>query len=49
MALYQIFTFIYVFDYFFLEAYMTSTWDIIAEKCASAFVQTLCPFHHHCY
>ena len=33
MTLYQIFTFIYVLDYFFFESYMTSTWDILHEKC----------------
>mmetsp|Transcript_15262 Transcript_15262/g.38531 ORF Transcript_15262/g.38531 Transcript_15262/m.38531 type:complete len:427 (-) Transcript_15262:218-1498(-) len=32
MVLYQVFTFLYVFDYFFFEEYMTSTWDIIAEN-----------------
>ncbi|KYQ92892.1 erg4/erg24 family protein [Tieghemostelium lacteum] len=32
MLLYQIFTFIYAFDYFFFEEYMLSTWDIIAEN-----------------
>ncbi|KAF2069838.1 hypothetical protein CYY_008843 [Polysphondylium violaceum] len=32
MILYQIFTFIYAFDYFFFEEYMLSTWDIIAEN-----------------
>lgn len=31
MALYQLFTMMYIVDYFFLEAKMTSTWDIIAE------------------
>jgi delta14-sterol reductase len=31
MALYQIFTAIYVLDYFWNETYMLSTWDIIAE------------------
>jgi len=31
MILYQIFSFIYIFDYFLFEEYMTSTWDIIAE------------------
>lgn len=41
MALYQIFTLIYVVDYFFLESYMTSTWDIIAEKSVS-FIGCLC-------
>eukprot|EP01133_Synstelium_polycarpum_P013334 gene13334-15681_t len=32
MLLYQIFSFIYAFDYFFFEEYMLSTWDIIAEN-----------------
>ena len=32
MALYQIFTFLYVFDYFIFESYMTSTWDILHER-----------------
>ncbi|CAI5531010.1 unnamed protein product [Closterium sp. Naga37s-1] len=32
MFLYQIFTAIYVLDYFWFEEYMTSTWDIIAEN-----------------
>eukprot|EP01132_Coremiostelium_polycephalum_P000889 gene889-1113_t len=32
MLMYQIFTFIYAFDYFFFEEYMLSTWDIIAEN-----------------
>ncbi|KAL2633385.1 hypothetical protein R1flu_004864 [Riccia fluitans] len=31
MSLFQIFTLIYVLDYFWFEEYMTSTWDIIAE------------------
>ncbi|CAI9097827.1 OLC1v1034328C1 [Oldenlandia corymbosa var. corymbosa] len=32
MILYQIFCAIYIFDYFFHEEFMTSTWDIIAER-----------------
>ncbi|KAJ7523549.1 hypothetical protein O6H91_18G053900 [Diphasiastrum complanatum] len=32
MLLYQSFVAIYVLDYFWFEEYMTSTWDIIAEK-----------------
>lgn len=32
MILYQIFCLIYILDYFFYEEYMTSTWDIIAER-----------------
>ncbi|KAK1322814.1 Delta(14)-sterol reductase [Acorus calamus] len=32
MILYQIFCALYVIDYFFYEEYMTSTWDIIAER-----------------
>ncbi|GJP43676.1 hypothetical protein CLOM_g3114 [Closterium sp. NIES-68] len=32
MFLYQVFTAIYVLDYFWFEEYMTSTWDIIAEN-----------------
>mmetsp|Transcript_27921 Transcript_27921/g.70037 ORF Transcript_27921/g.70037 Transcript_27921/m.70037 type:complete len:366 (+) Transcript_27921:86-1183(+) len=32
MACYQIFTGIYVLDYFFFEENMTSTWDIISEN-----------------
>jgi Delta14-sterol reductase len=32
MILYQLFTNIYVIDYFFFEEFVTSTWDIIAEK-----------------
>lgn len=32
MLLYQIFSLIYVVDYFWFEEYMTSTWDIIAEN-----------------
>lgn len=32
MILYQIFCVIYIMDYFFYEEYMTSTWDIIAER-----------------
>lgn len=32
MLLYQIFSFVYIVDYFWFEEYMTSTWDIIAEK-----------------
>eukprot|EP00271_Cylindrocystis_brebissonii_P008920 TRINITY_DN23450_c0_g1_i1.p1 TRINITY_DN23450_c0_g1~~TRINITY_DN23450_c0_g1_i1.p1 ORF type:complete len:378 (-),score=41.65 TRINITY_DN23450_c0_g1_i1:320-1453(-) len=32
MTLYQVFTAVYVLDYFWHEEYMTSTWDIIAEK-----------------
>ncbi|KAF9680169.1 hypothetical protein SADUNF_Sadunf06G0093100 [Salix dunnii] len=32
MILYQIFCLIYIMDYFFYEEYMTSTWDIIAER-----------------
>ena len=34
MMLYQLFTNAYVVDYFFFEEFVTSTWDIIAEKCA---------------
>eukprot|EP01018_Ginkgo_biloba_P016368 Gb_23634 [translate_table: standard] len=32
MILYQIFSLLYVMDYFWYEEYMTSTWDIIAEN-----------------
>ncbi|XP_052172043.1 delta(14)-sterol reductase [Diospyros lotus] len=32
MILYQLFCALYILDYFFYEEYMTSTWDIIAEK-----------------
>nr|GEX61596.1 delta(14)-sterol reductase [Tanacetum cinerariifolium] len=32
MILYQIFCVIYIMDYLFYEEYMTSTWDIIAER-----------------
>lgn len=32
MILYQSFCALYILDYFFYEEYMTSTWDIIAEK-----------------
>jgi delta14-sterol reductase len=32
MLLYQLFTNIYVVDYFVFEDFVTSTWDIIAEK-----------------
>ncbi|EPS72564.1 delta14-sterol reductase [Genlisea aurea] len=32
MILYQIFCGLYILDYFFHEEYMTSTWDIIAER-----------------
>uniref|UniRef100_A0A0D6R2U2 Delta(14)-sterol reductase n=1 Tax=Araucaria cunninghamii TaxID=56994 RepID=A0A0D6R2U2_ARACU len=32
MILYQSFCLLYVLDYFWYEEYMTSTWDIIAEK-----------------
>ncbi|KAL3642659.1 hypothetical protein CASFOL_013474 [Castilleja foliolosa] len=32
MTLYQIFCLLYVLDYFLYEEYMTSTWDIIAER-----------------
>ncbi|PIN03195.1 Sterol reductase/lamin B receptor [Handroanthus impetiginosus] len=32
MILYQLFCFIYILDYFFYEEFMTSTWDIIAER-----------------
>eukprot|EP00899_Mesostigma_viride_P017488 jgi/Mesvir1/25740/Mv01920-RA.1 len=32
MLLFQLFTGFYVFDYFWHEEYMLSTWDIIAEK-----------------
>ncbi|XP_024533852.1 delta(14)-sterol reductase isoform X1 [Selaginella moellendorffii] len=32
MALYQVFCTIYVLDFLWYEEYMTSTWDIIAEK-----------------
>eukprot|EP00005_Dracoamoeba_jomungandri_P004450 CAMPEP_0174251028 /NCGR_PEP_ID=MMETSP0439-20130205/997_1 /TAXON_ID=0 /ORGANISM="Stereomyxa ramosa, Strain Chinc5" /LENGTH=347 /DNA_ID=CAMNT_0015331249 /DNA_START=84 /DNA_END=1124 /DNA_ORIENTATION=+ len=31
MIMYQLFTFLYVIDYFYHEERMTSTWDIIAE------------------
>lgn len=31
MILYQLFTFIYMFDYYFFENAMLSTWDIISE------------------
>ncbi|XP_050230152.1 delta(14)-sterol reductase [Mercurialis annua] len=32
MILYQMFCTLYILDYFFYEEYMTSTWDIIAER-----------------
>ncbi|XP_010278239.1 PREDICTED: delta(14)-sterol reductase [Nelumbo nucifera] len=32
MILYQLFCMLYILDYFFYEEYMTSTWDIIAER-----------------
>lgn len=32
MVLYQLFCGFYILDYFFYEEYMTSTWDIIAER-----------------
>lgn len=32
MLLYQLVTFAYVFDYFYYEKKMTSTWDIVAEN-----------------
>lgn len=32
MILYQLFCVLYIMDYFFYEEYMTSTWDIIAER-----------------
>ncbi|WCJ34379.1 Delta(14)-sterol reductase [Euphorbia peplus] len=32
MILFQLFCALYIFDYFFHEEYMTSTWDIIAER-----------------
>ncbi|VFQ85756.1 unnamed protein product [Cuscuta campestris] len=32
MVLYQIFSGLYILDYFFYEEFMTSTWDIIAER-----------------
>ncbi|XP_065856399.1 delta(14)-sterol reductase [Euphorbia lathyris] len=32
MILYQLFCALYILDYFFHEEYMTSTWDIIAER-----------------
>ncbi|XP_057983852.1 delta(14)-sterol reductase isoform X2 [Malania oleifera] len=32
MILYQLFSVIYILDFFFYEEYMTSTWDIIAER-----------------
>jgi hypothetical protein len=32
LVLTQTFTFLYVFDYFFFEICMTTTWDIIAER-----------------
>ncbi|CAI0408107.1 unnamed protein product [Linum tenue] len=32
MILYQSFCTLYIMDYFFYEEYMTSTWDIIAER-----------------
>ncbi|GER54256.1 delta(14)-sterol reductase [Striga asiatica] len=32
MILYQIFCVVYIMDYFVYEEYMTSTWDIIAER-----------------
>src|SRR6185437_6893264 len=43
MLLYQIFTFIYVFDYFLFEHYMTSTWDILHEKCVQSPSLSLAP------
>ncbi|KNA10646.1 hypothetical protein SOVF_142420 [Spinacia oleracea] len=32
MVLYQLYCTFYILDYFFYEEYMTSTWDIIAER-----------------
>lgn len=32
MILYQMFCTLYILDYFYFEEYMTSTWDIIAER-----------------
>ncbi|KAK2981506.1 hypothetical protein RJ640_030968 [Escallonia rubra] len=32
IILYQLFCVLYILDYFFYEEYMTSTWDIIAER-----------------
>ncbi|KZV56401.1 delta14-sterol reductase [Dorcoceras hygrometricum] len=32
MILYQLFCVLYILDYFYFEEYMTSTWDIIAER-----------------
>ncbi|KAF8397817.1 hypothetical protein HHK36_016741 [Tetracentron sinense] len=32
MVLYQLFCVFYILDYFFYEEYMTTTWDIIAER-----------------
>ncbi|KAM7505726.1 hypothetical protein LguiB_004630 [Lonicera macranthoides] len=32
MILYQLFCLLYILDYFYHEEYMTSTWDIIAER-----------------
>ncbi|KAG8376665.1 hypothetical protein BUALT_Bualt09G0087400 [Buddleja alternifolia] len=32
IILYQLFCLLYILDYFFYEEYMTSTWDIIAER-----------------
>ncbi|XP_058075996.1 delta(14)-sterol reductase-like [Magnolia sinica] len=32
MILYQLLSVLYILDYFFYEEYMTSTWDIIAER-----------------
>nr|GMC86280.1 delta(14)-sterol reductase [Ipomoea batatas]GMC88967.1 delta(14)-sterol reductase [Ipomoea batatas] len=32
MVLYQLFCALYIIDYFFYEEFMTSTWDIIAER-----------------
>lgn len=32
MLLYQLFSLFYIVDYFYHEEFMTSTWDIIAEK-----------------
>ncbi|XP_051132146.1 delta(14)-sterol reductase [Andrographis paniculata] len=32
LILYEVFCLLYILDYFFYEEYMTSTWDIIAER-----------------
>eukprot|EP00249_Psilotum_nudum_P017410 c26310_g1_i1 orf=442-1566(+) len=32
MILYEVFAMVYILDFFWFEAYMTSTWDIIAER-----------------